>query len=136
MGTVVTLDPGEAQSLGLALARHGVQTVPTANRTEIIAEGANYRVLRNVLMPGRRVKAERHAYRSEIWAVVSGTGHAQVDRRTTILPPKSSLSIPQGVLHQLENRGVLPLVYIEVQTGNLTKPDEPEPTAKVLEFAL
>ena len=56
--------------------------------------------------------------------VVQGTARVTVDGETRLMSENSSIYIPLGATHRLENPGKLPMVLIEVQTGGYLGEDD------------
>ena len=59
-----------------------------------------------------------HHHRSEHWIVVTGTALVQINRKKELVCENQSIYIPLGSKHRLSNPGKIPLVLIEVQTGD------------------
>jgi mannose-6-phosphate isomerase len=76
-----------------------------------------FKVKRIEVLPGRRLSYQRHAHRSEHWFVVTGDGLATLDGRTMPVHAASTIDVPVGVAHRIENTGSTVLVFIEVQHG-------------------
>jgi mannose-6-phosphate isomerase len=65
-----------------------------------------------------------HHHRSEHWIVVSGTARVTNDEAVSIINVNESTFIPMGKLHRLENPGIIPLIIIEVQSGEYLGEDD------------
>ena len=63
-------------------------------------------------------------HRSEHWVVVSGTARVTNGERERLVRTNESTYIPAGTPHRLENPGVVPLVIIEVQSGEYLGEDD------------
>jgi mannose-1-phosphate guanylyltransferase/mannose-6-phosphate isomerase len=74
--------------------------------------------------PGASLSLQMHHHRSEHWVVVGGTAKIINSEREMLLRPDESTYIPAGQKHRLENPGVIPLVMIEVQTGDYVGEDD------------
>ncbi|XKG47900.1 mannose-1-phosphate guanylyltransferase/mannose-6-phosphate isomerase [Halomonas sp.] len=91
-----------------------------------------YRVKKIVVNPGARLSLQMHHHRAEHWVVVAGTARVSVmetpgdcdSLRSFLLTEDESTYIPLGVVHRLENPGVVPLKLIEVQTGTYLGEDD------------
>jgi mannose-1-phosphate guanylyltransferase/mannose-6-phosphate isomerase len=119
-----------------AAGRSESQTLPRVHRpwgdshTMVLTE--RYRVKEIVVKPGARLSLQRHHHRAEHWVVVAGTARVtlmeapdDVDSlRSFLLTEDESTYIPLGVVHRLENPGVVPLKLIEVQTGTYLGEDD------------
>ena len=56
--------------------------------------------------------------------VVYGTAKVTNEDKVTLLSTNQSTYIPSGHRHRLENPGVLPLILIEVQSGDYLGEDD------------
>lgn len=82
-------------------------------------------VVRKVLiLPGKKLSLQKHYHRNEHWVVVSGTAKVTNGKKVTLLHEDQSSFIPAGVIHRLENPGVIPLELIEVQIGDYLGEDD------------
>lgn len=93
-------------------------------RWTVLWEGTGYKVKLIEVSPGHRLSLQSHKYRSEHWVVVSGRARVQVGHEAFELSPLESTVIPVGSLHRLANPGSLPLVIVEVQTGDVLREDD------------
>lgn len=89
-----------------------------------IEDGSNYKVKNITVNPGERLSIHHHLHRSEHWVVVSGTATVTVGTETKILTENQSTYIPLGTEHSIANQGKIPLVVIEVQTGDYLDEDD------------
>ncbi len=85
----------------------------------VLHEEAGFKVKRIEVTPGERISLQLHRHRSEHWFVVLGEGLATVGNRETAISPGDSLEIGRNVRHRIENTGDRPLVFIEVQCGEV-----------------
>lgn len=76
-----------------------------------------YRVKRIIVHPGQRLSLQKHRYRSEHWAIASGSGRFTLDDAVRPVTTGDALFIPVGGVHRIENVGEEPLVIIETQLG-------------------
>lgn len=83
----------------------------------VLEEGRQYKIKRIEVKPGASLSLQMHHHRSEHWIVVSGMARVVNGEAELLLRPNESTYIPAGHRHRLENPGVLPLVMIEVQSG-------------------
>jgi mannose-1-phosphate guanylyltransferase / mannose-6-phosphate isomerase len=84
---------------------------------ESLALGPRFQVKRIHVNPGGALSLQSHHHRAEHWIVVQGTARVTVDDTVRLISENSSVYIPLGATHRLENPGKLPMVLIEVQTG-------------------
>jgi mannose-1-phosphate guanylyltransferase len=90
----------------------------------VLEEGDGFKIKRIEVKPGRRLSLQAHHHRSEHWIVVSGTAKVTNGDREILLTNNQSTYIPCGFKHRLENPGILPLVLIEVQSGEYLGEDD------------
>lgn len=69
--------------------------------------------------PGHRLSLQYHYHRSEHWVIVAGSGEATVGGDTIRVEAGRHVNIPSGVQHRIHNTGDSPLVFVEVQLGDL-----------------
>lgn len=79
--------------------------------------GERFQVKRITVNPGGKLSVQMHHHRAEHWIVVSGVGKITNGKSEILLTENQSTYIPIGVIHALENPGVIPLELIEVQSG-------------------
>ena len=89
-----------------------------------IDNGARYQVKRITVNPGEKLSIQMHHHRAEHWIVVSGTASVTNGDKTFLVTENESTYIPIGVIHALENPGILPLEMIEVQSGTYLGEDD------------
>ena len=89
-----------------------------------IAANGRYQTKRIVVNPGARLSLQKHYHRAEHWVVVQGTGLVTRGDEEVMLSVNESIYIPIGMMHRLENPGVIPLEIIEVQTGDYLGEDD------------
>ena len=89
-----------------------------------LEEGERFKIKRIVVTPGRSLSLQMHHHRSEHWVVVSGMASIINGTQEISLGPNQSTYIPAGCRHRLANPGKLPLVLIEVQSGEYLGEDD------------
>ena len=89
-----------------------------------VDHGNRYQVKRITVTPGAKLSVQMHHHRAEHWVVVSGTAKVTNGGKTFLLSENQSTYIPVGVVHALENPGVVPLELIEVQVGSYLGEDD------------
>lgn len=90
----------------------------------VLEEGERFKMKRIEVKPGAALSLQMHHHRSEHWIVVSGTARVVNGERELLLHTNESTYIPAGHRHRLENPGVIPLVMIEVQSGEYLGEDD------------
>jgi mannose-1-phosphate guanylyltransferase/mannose-6-phosphate isomerase len=116
-----------------------VTTLNTLNRPETLTHRTVYRpwgayqsidaadrfqVKRITVNPGAALSLQKHHHRAEHWIVVKGTACITKGEEQLMLSENQSVYIPLGVVHRLENPGVIPLELIEVQSGSYLGEDD------------
>lgn len=90
----------------------------------VLDENNGYKIKRIEVMPGQRLSLQMHHHRSEHWIVVSGTAMVTCGDTVRTVNINESTFIPIGTNHRLENPGVIPLIIIEVQSGEYLGEDD------------
>lgn len=90
----------------------------------ILDEGEHFKIKRLEIKPGASLSLQLHHHRSEHWIVVSGVARVVNGDKELIIKQNESTFIPAGCLHQLANSGEVPLVIIEVQSGEYLEEDD------------
>lgn len=91
---------------------------------ETLALSDRFQVKRIVVKPGGCLSLQSHFHRSEHWIVVAGTAKVTIGENVRLVTENESVYIPLGEVHRMENPGKLPMVLIEVQTGNYFGEDD------------
>jgi mannose-1-phosphate guanylyltransferase/mannose-1-phosphate guanylyltransferase/mannose-6-phosphate isomerase len=74
--------------------------------------------------PGAKLSVQKHHHRAEHWVVVKGTALVSRGDETLLITENESTYIPVGMIHRLENPGVIPLEIVEVQSGSYLGEDD------------
>ncbi|QRR11660.1 mannose-1-phosphate guanylyltransferase/mannose-6-phosphate isomerase [Burkholderia sp. MS455] len=90
----------------------------------VLEEGAGFKIKRIEVKPGGRLSLQAHFHRAEHWIVVSGSARVTNGAQELLLTQNQSTYIPCGHRHRLENPGKIPLVLIEVQSGEYLGEDD------------
>ena len=98
---------------------------------EILNTGSKYQTKRITVDPGASLSLQSHKKRAEHWVVVEGIATITLGEDPQLLEnlelhSNQSTYIPIGFLHRLENKQKIPLVIIEVQTGEYLGEDDIE----------
>jgi mannose-6-phosphate isomerase len=93
-------------------------------RSTVLVEGPRYTIERLEMSPGQRMSIQMHYHRSEHWVVVAGTARVRVGDREVYLHPNQSAFVPPATPHRVENPGSVPLVLIEIRTGEYLQEDD------------
>ena len=89
-----------------------------------LEEGERFKIKRIAVNPGHSLSLQMHHHRSEHWVIVSGMASIVNGEKIIDLGPNQSTYIPAGCQHRLSNPGKIPLVLIEVQSGEYLGEDD------------
>ncbi|MFA7400501.1 MAG: mannose-1-phosphate guanylyltransferase/mannose-6-phosphate isomerase [Sideroxydans sp.] len=90
----------------------------------VLEEGSHFKIKRIEVKPNASLSLQMHHHRSEHWIVVSGMAKVINGQQEIFVQTNESTYIPAGHKHRLENPGLLPLVMIEVQSGEYLGEDD------------
>lgn len=90
----------------------------------VLEEGDRYKIKRIIVKPGASLSLQMHHHRSEHWIVVQGMAKVVNGEKEVFVAANESTYIPAGHRHRVANPGVLPLVMIEVQSGDYVGEDD------------
>ncbi len=91
---------------------------------DLVDTGERHHAKRIVVNPGAKLSVQKHHHRAEHWVVVKGTAVVTKGDEELLLTENESTYIPVGVVHSLENPGVIPLEMMEVQSGSYLGEDD------------
>jgi len=91
---------------------------------DLVDTGSRHHTKRIVVNPGAKLSLQKHHHRAEHWIVVKGTALVTKSDKQVLLTENESTYIPLGIVHCLENPGVIPLEMIEVQSGSYLGEDD------------
>jgi len=91
---------------------------------ETIYSSKGMKVKKIIVKPKSSLSLQMHNHRAEHWIMVHGTAHVTCGSEEFVLTEDESTYIPIGKKHRLENKGLLPLELIEVQTGSYLGEDD------------
>ena len=74
--------------------------------------------------PGSSLSLQMHFHRSEHWVVLNGNAKVEINDLEKIIGPNESVYIPLGAKHRLSNPNKIPLILIEIQSGNYLGEDD------------
>lgn len=90
----------------------------------VLEEGDYFKVKQIEVNPGASLSLQLHHHRNEHWVVVKGVAKIINDEKEFLLNENESTYIPANHKHRLENPGLIPLIVIEVQSGNYLGEDD------------
>ena len=91
---------------------------------DLVDDGERHHTKRIVVKPGAKLSLQKHHHRAEHWIIVKGTALVTKADETILLTENESTYIPLGVVHCLENPGVIVLEMVEVQSGSYLGEDD------------
>lgn len=91
---------------------------------DTVDRGPRHQVKRISVNVGAKLSLQLHHHRAEHWVVVSGTCRVTIGEEQFLLSENQSTHIPVGVVHSLENCGMVLLEMIEVQSGSYLGEDD------------
>lgn len=89
-----------------------------------VDSGERHQTKRLVVKPGGKLSVQKHHHRAEHWVVVKGTAGVSKNGVYTLVTENESIYLPLGVIHSLENPGIIPLEIVEVQSGSYLGEDD------------
>ncbi len=95
-------------------------------RYDVYETDDDFQLKKIEILPGKRNSYQSHQKRSEQWIVIRGICTAVLSDEEVTAGPGDCLSIPQGTKHRFWNKGDIPVVLIEVQTGDYFGEDDVE----------
>jgi mannose-1-phosphate guanylyltransferase/mannose-1-phosphate guanylyltransferase/mannose-6-phosphate isomerase len=91
---------------------------------DLVDTGERHQTKRIVVKPGGKLSVQKHHHRAEHWVVVKGTALVTRGDEQLLITENESTYIPLGIVHCLENPGVIPLEIVEVQSGSYLGEDD------------
>ena len=91
---------------------------------DLVDTGERHQTKRIVVKPGAKLSVQKHHHRAEHWVVVKGTALVTKGDEKLLITENESVYIPLGIVHCLENPGVIPLEIVEVQSGSYLGEDD------------
>ena len=91
---------------------------------ESLAISDRFQVKKIYVNSGAAISLQSHHHRSEHWVVVKGTAKVTVEGEVKLITEGQSVYIPLGAIHRMENPGKLPIILIEIQTGEYLGEDD------------
>jgi len=82
-----------------------------------LTEATGYLVRQIEVDPEQNLSIHKHTHRQEHWQVVKGSARVRIEGEEKILVKDQKITIPAGAKHSLKNAGDVPLVVIEIQSG-------------------
>jgi len=92
---------------------------------EVISDNKTHKVKIIVVNPGERLSLQSHKNRDETWVYVSGAGEIEVGFYKIFFNEETKhVFIARGDKHRVSCLSKEPLIFIEVQTGELFDEDD------------
>ncbi len=111
------------QSGSVTVAEHPFEWRPWGG-FEVLSDTDNYKVKQITVDPGARLSYQSHKRRAEHWTVIKGTAEVTLNDEKHVLESNDSITIPMGAKHRVKNIGNIPLILVEIQTGDYFGEDD------------
>lgn len=85
----------------------------------VLGVGDGYIVKEIIVNAGGILSLQRHQYRDEHWVITSGRGAVTLGEGRYERVPSDTVFIPRGTWHRIENIAHVPLIFAEVQVGDI-----------------
>lgn len=90
---------------------------------KILLNEQNYQIRIVEVNPFSSIQNQLHMKRSEHWVIISGIAKLYMDGEYKLIYKGESAFIPIGMAHKVINPGGIPLVMIEIHTGDMDESD-------------
>lgn len=90
----------------------------------VLRQGPRFKIKHIEIKPGGTLSLQLHHHRSEHWVVVSGMAEVTKGDEVFFVDTNESTYIKAGIKHRVANNGILPLVMIEIQSGDYLGEDD------------
>ncbi len=114
----------QLKALGRKEANYHRKVFRPWGQFDSVDNGERHQTKRIIVNPGAKLSLQKHHHRAEHWVVVKGTALVTKGDESLLLSENESTFIPLGVVHCLENPGVIPLEIVEVQSGSYLGEDD------------
>ena len=84
---------------------------------EVLSAGDGFCVKKIVVDAGQILSLQSHNFREENWIIASGEAVVTLENQKVKKNVGESVYIPVGVKHRIQNDSDMPLIFIEIQTG-------------------
>ncbi len=91
---------------------------------EILSETQGQKIKKLTIFGGECTSLQKHKFRSEHWIITQGVAKVTVEEDTFELSQNSSIFIPKGTKHRIENHNQENLCLLEIQTGVYLEEDD------------
>jgi len=115
---------GQLKALGRSEADIHRKAYRPWGHYDLVDTGERHQTKRIVVKPGGKLSVQKHHHRAEHWVVVKGTALVTKGDEKLLITENESIYIPLGIVHCLENPGVIPLEIVEVQSGSYLGEDD------------
>ncbi len=91
---------------------------------EVLEAAENFCVKKICVNPQAKLSLQLHHHRAEHWIIAFGHGVVTLGDELIDVKGDTAVYIPVETKHRIENNGDVPLVFIEVQTGDSLDEDD------------
>ncbi|MDI6785894.1 MAG: phosphomannose isomerase type II C-terminal cupin domain [bacterium] len=92
----------------------------------VLSDEVNHKIKRIVVYPNKRLSLQRHLHRHEHWYIIYGKAIVTLGNKQISLKAGSSIDIPTGTVHRIENISKKDMIFIEIQRGTYFGEDDIE----------
>ncbi|HUJ90731.1 MAG TPA: phosphomannose isomerase type II C-terminal cupin domain [Syntrophorhabdales bacterium] len=90
----------------------------------VLEDAPHHKVKRIVIQPRQRLSLQKHGRRREHWFILEGEAVVTRNDAEIRLSAGEAIDIPEGAWHRVKNPGTVPLIFVEVQTGDYFGEDD------------
>ena len=90
----------------------------------VLEDAPRHKVKRIVVRPGQRLSLQKHGRRREHWFILEGKAVVTRNHEEILLAAGEAVNIPEATWHRIKNPGDVPLIFVEVQTGDYFGEDD------------
>ena len=76
------------------------------------------------ILPGQAPSYQYHYKRDETWTIIQGSGILRLNDIEFNITSGKTYTIPRMCRHQIKNNSYMPLIFIEIQTGEYFGEDD------------
>jgi mannose-6-phosphate isomerase len=89
----------------------------------VVMDEPNVKVKKIIVNPNSRLSLQLHRYRAEWWKIVEGSGLMQLGTEEFEVSKGDTVSIAKLQVHRVANNTNMPLVFVEIQSGECMEDD-------------
>ena len=86
---------------------------------EVLNTGDKYIIKKITVKPKKILSLQKHLHRNEHWIILQGQGIVTLEKEQFKIKKNDAIYISKNKKHRIENRSKTPLIFIEIQTGDI-----------------